>query len=371
MNFSVSLKELVQKLQVAIGVIASNNTMAILDDFLFSIRDGVLYISASDMETLIQTKLEVVCDENGEIAIPARILLDTLKNLPDQPLNFLIDGEHQNLQITSSVGKYHIACNDPSDFPQAPAIPDDKPVQFDASALLDVFSKTAFTIGSDVIRPAMTGLFFDLDFNHSTFVSTDAHRLVKYRLDNTSNEVLTSFILPKKSLSLISKILHEMEELEVRNDGSHAFFTGGEYQIISRLIDARFPDYESVIPGKNELSLVINRRDLLQSLRRIVIYSNQVTRQVKLEITPDSLTITGQDLDFSNEATEQLNCSYNGEPMVVAYNARFLLDMLNVMESEEVILKLASPTIAGLLEPMEQAAGTNVVMLIMPVMHSR
>ncbi len=370
MKFSVSSSDLLKQLQIAGGAIGSNPVLPILEDFLFSVEDNKLTISATDLETSIITQIEVMSDGNGTVAVPAKILLDTLKELPQQPITFNVNAENYGIEITSAYGKYKLAGENGQDFPKIPEADTVDTIKLQAPALSQAISKTLFATSNDELRPAMTGVYFQVDFNKLTFVATDAHKLVKYTFTDVSSEVSTSFIVPKKALNLLKSALPSGDEATLSFNKSNAFFSFGNVQLICRLIDAKYPDYNAVIPVNNPNLLTMGRSDFMNSLKRIAIYANKTTNQVILNINDGSLTVSAQDLDFSNEATEQLTCTYEGEPLTIGFNAKFLIEMLNVLESDEVKMELSSPTKAGILHPAEPIEGEEILMLVMPVMLS-
>jgi len=370
MKFSVSSAELLKHLTITGGAIGSNPVLPILEDFLFSISENKLTISATDLETSISTTIDVMSDANGMVAIPARILLDTLKALPEQPITFTIDDENFGIQITSAYGKYKLAGENGQDFPAIPTEDGTDSISVPAPVLTNAINKTLFATSNDELRPAMTGVYFQVDFDKVTFVATDAHKLVKYTFTEASSEVSTSFIVPKKALNLLKNALPSGGEVKFAFNKANAFFSFDDTDLVCRLIDARYPDYNAVIPVDNPNLLSLPRKDFQNSLKRIAIYANKTTNQVILNITADKLTVSAQDLDFSNEATEVLDCTYEGDPLTIGFNAKFLGEMLGVLESEEIKLELSAPTRAGILLPSENADGEEILMLVMPVMLS-
>ncbi|MEL6922561.1 MAG: DNA polymerase III subunit beta [Bacteroidota bacterium] len=370
MKFSVSSTELLKHLQMANGAIGSNPVLPILEDFLFTIKDNQLTIAATDLETSITTKVEVMSDANGTVAIPARILLDTLKALPQQPITVSINQDNYAIEITSAYGKYRLAGENGDDFPEIPQPDTVDTISLDTSNLAQAISKTLFATSNDELRPAMTGVYFQVDFNKLTFVATDAHKLVKHTFKDITSEVVTSFIVPKKALNLLKGVLPSGERVKLSFNKANAFFSFADVHMVCRLIDARYPDYNAVIPVDNPNLLTVNKTDFQNSLKRIAIYANKTTNQVILNINEGSLTVSAQDLDFSNEATEQLTCTYEGTPLTIGFNARFLIEMLGVLESDEVKMELSTPTRAGILLPVEETEGQEILMLVMPVMLS-
>ncbi len=371
MKFSVSSSDLLKQLQIAGGAIGSNPVMPILEDYLFRVEDRLLTIAATDLETSIITTVELIGSESdGMVAIPAKILVDTLKALPTQPITFTVNDDNFGIEITSSYGKYKLAGEDGADFPSIPQPDEVDSVNLPSATLAQAISKTLFATSNDELRPSMTGVYFQVDFNKLIFVATDAHKLVKYALTDVKSEVITSFIVPKKSLNLLKGALPAGEEVSLSFNKANAFFSYGHTRFVSRLIDARYPDYNAVIPVDNPNLLTVNRTDFQNSLKRIAIYANKTTNQVILNINDGSLTISAQDLDFSNEATEQMTCSYSGDPITIGFNAKFLVEMLGVLESDEVKIELSTPSRAGILVPSDAEDGIEVLMLVMPVMLS-
>ena len=370
MKFDVSSSELLKKLQIASGSINPNPVLPILEDFLFELEDNTLQITATNLETSIICHIEVMANEGGKIAVPAKILLDTLRALPDQPVTFSVDEETNGITLRSSYGEYKLAGDKTDDFPQIPSEDEVNSVVLGNTTIDHAISKTIFATSNDELRLSMTGVYVQVDFNKIIFVATDAHKLVKYSFGNISSEITTSFIVPKKGLNLLKNAIGEEEEITMSFNKKNVFFAFGDTRVICRLIDAKYPDYNAVIPVDNPNRLSLGRRDFQNSLKRIAIYANKTTNQVILSLTNASLTISAQDLDFSNEATEQLSCNYEGEPMTIGFNAKFLIEMLGVLESDDVILELSTPNRAGILLPSEQQEGENLLMLVMPVMMS-
>ena len=368
MKFSVSSSDLQKKLSLANGVVGANTVLPILEDFLFVLRGNDLTITASNLETTIITHAEVSGEEDGEIAITAKILLDTLKALPEQPVTFEVDANIRAITITSAYGKYKLAGDSPDDFPDLPSEQDSQSLSIHSDMIQSALTKTLFATSNDELRMAMQGVFTQIEESEVIFVATDAHKLVKYTFKTENQDQTSAFIIPKKGLMLLKNALNNQGEVTLSYNKSNAFFGIGDTQVIIRLIDAKYPDYNAVIPYDNANKLSINRSDFLQSLRRIAIYANKSTNQVVLNITEGSLTVSAQDLDFSNEATEQLTCEYQGDPMNIGFNAKFLIEMLSVLDTDQVILKLSTPNRAGILVPSEQPEVEELIMLVMPVM---
>ncbi|MCW3086921.1 MAG: dnaN [Sediminibacterium sp.] len=368
MKFIVSSSSLLKHLQQISGVINANTVLPILEDFLFEIQDKKLNVVATDLETVMRVQMDVESKTNGKVCIPAKILLDSLKNIADQPLTFNID-KNFAVEITSDNGKYKVMGENPDNFPKEPAADDTTGFTMSSTALLTAINKTLFAVSSDDLRPAMTGVYFELTKDGVQFVATDAHRLVRYKRTDTKASKTDSFIVPKKPLNLLKNALPDNEdELTISYNSNHLFVNHGSTQMICRLIDARFPDYKVVIPADNPYKLIVNKGDFQNALRRVNVFSNKSTNQVALSITGSELQMAAQDVDFSFEGNERMNCQYDGEDLQIAFNAKFLIEMLNAADTEDVKMELSTSTKAGLIKPTEQAAGEDLLMLVMPLM---
>jgi DNA polymerase-3 subunit beta len=369
MRFIVSTSTLLKQLQAVNGASSSSTVLPILENFLFEIKDNVLTISATDLQTSMTTSLTVESKEEGKIAIPSKILLETLKTLPDQPIAFTIDDSTFAIEISAGDGKYKLSGENGEDFPKIPVVENASSVNVPASVLAEAINKTIFAVSNDELRPAMTGVYCQLTPQHLTFVSTDAHKLVRYRRMDAKADSSASFILPKKALTLLKSSLPSDDvNVSVEYNSTSAFFKFGNINLICRLIDERYPDYEAVIPQNNNNKLTLDRALFLNSLRRVVIFANKTTHQVRLRITGSELNISSEDIDFSNEAHERLGCQYEGDDMEIGFNAKFLIEMLNNLSGEEVTIEMSTPNRAGLLFPQTNDEHEDVLMLVMPVM---
>ncbi|HWB25925.1 MAG TPA: DNA polymerase III subunit beta [Chitinophagaceae bacterium] len=368
MKFIVSSSALLKHLQQINGVINANTVLPILEDFLFDIRDKKLSVVATDLETVMQVEMDVESKDNGKVCIPARILMDALKNTSDQPLAFNIDKSF-GVEITSNNGKYKVMGENPDNFPKEPVADDTNSFTMSSSALVTGINKTLFAVSNDDLRPAMTGVFFELTPQSLQLVATDAHRLVRYKRTDVSCPKNDSFIVPKKPLTLLKNAIPDNDdELTVSYNSNHLFVTHGSTRLICRLIDARFPDYKVVIPADNPYKLVVNKSDFQSALRRVSIFSNKSTNQVALNITGSELQLAAQDVDFSFEGNERMSCQYSGEDLQIAFNAKFLIEMLNAADGDEVKMELSTPTKAGIIRPIDETEGEDLLMLVMPLM---
>jgi DNA polymerase-3 subunit beta len=368
MKFIASSSTLLKQLQHIAGVINANTVLPILEDFLFEIEKNKLTVVATDLETVMRVQLDIEAKDSGRVCIPARILIDSLKNLPDQPLTFNID-KNFGIEITSDNGKYKVMGENPDNFPKEPAADDTTSFTMTAISLVTAINKTLFATSNDDLRPAMTGVYFELDKKSIQFVATDAHRLVRYKRKDVKCPKNDTFIVPRKPLNLLKAAIPANEdELTLSYNSNHFFVKHGTTQMSCRLIDARFPDYKVVIPTDNPYRLTVSKGDFQSALRRVSVFSNKSTNQVALNISGSELQLAAQDIDFSFEGNERMKCQYNGEDLMIAFNAKFLIEMLSASDSDEVNLELSTPTKAGLIKPSDQDENEELLMLVMPLM---
>ncbi|HBF21537.1 MAG TPA: DNA polymerase III subunit beta [Cryomorphaceae bacterium] len=370
MKFIVSSGALLKQLQIVGGVLNNNNTLAILDNFLFDLDGNNLTISASDLETTISASLEVDSEDNGLAAIPARLLLDGLKALPEQPVTFVINGSNNTVEMSSDYGKYSLAFVEGDEFPKLPEMEDISTTVIPAEILATAVNKTLFAAGNDELRPVMSGVFFQFSSDNLTFVATDAHKLVRYRRNDLKSDNTAEFIMPRKPLTILKSTLASVgEEVTIHHNDTNARFEFENIILTCRLIDGKYPNYEAVIPKDNPNRMEIERGVFLSSVKRVAIFSNKTTHQVRLKMAGSELNISAEDLDFSNKAHERLSCNYQGEDMEIGFNSRFLNEMLSNLESDSVSLEMSAPNRAGIILPNDGLEdGEDILMLVMPVM---
>lgn len=369
MKFIVNSSYLLKQLSYINGVITTNPVVPILENFLFEIDKNHLTVTASDLQTSMITEITVESKERGNIAVPARILLDTLKNLPDQPVTFSIDESTYSIELSSDNGRYKLSGENATDFPKVPSVSNDFSASISSDVLSRAINNTIFATSNDELRPAMTGVYVNLGEKNTTFVATDGHRLVRYRRADVKSESGNIIIIPRKALNLLKSTLpSENTDVTIDFNTANAFFKFGTIRMICRLIDERFPDYENVIPTSSTIKMTINRADFLSSLKRISIYANKTTHQVRLKITGSELQVSAEDLDFSNEANERLSCEHEGEDIEIGFNARFMIEMLSNLDTDQIKLSMSAPNKAGVILPVEKDANEDILMLVMPVM---
>ncbi len=372
MKFVVSSTELLSHLQAISRVISNKSTLPILDNFLFDLKENKLVLTASDLEVTMVTSLELDnSDGEGTIALPSRILLETLKKFPEQPLNFDINMESFGVNIITEKGKFSIVGQNGEDFPELPNLDADKSSKLQVEVgLLEVgINKTLFATADDELRPVMNGILIELSPENMTFVASDSHKLVRYRRLDAKTEFSGSFILPKKPASLLKNVLpKESGEVAIEFDDKNAFFTLPNYKLVCRLVEGNYPSYNAVIPQDNPYKVIIDRSEFHNTLGRVSIFSNQASNLVKLKMTAGEMIVSAQDIDFSISAHERLNCQYEGDEMEIGFKSGFLADILDNLNSTDVIFELSDPSRAGILLPFENGENEEELMLLMPMM---
>jgi len=373
MKFVVSSSELLNHLQAISRVISSKNTMPILDNFLFELKEGQLIATASDLETTLITTIALdSMTGEGVIALPAKILTDTLKEFPEQPLTFEIDMATLAVKIISQNGVFSIVGQVGEEYPELPKKEESKiiSIDVDASVFLSGINKTLFATADDELRPVMNGIFIELANSDLTFVASDAHKLVRYKRLDGRSDVESSFILPKKPASLLKNILvKEDNPIRVEFDDKNAFFILSNYKIVCRLVEGNYPSYNSVIPKNNPNKIVVDRAELYNTLKRVSVFSNPASNLIKLELKQNEIIISAQDIDFAISARETLQCEYEGEEFQIGFKSVFLLEILSNLSSSNIVVELSDPTRAGLFLPYDNDnADEDVLMLLMPMM---
>tara|TARA_E500000331_G_scaffold75786_1_gene71031 strand:+ start:2600 stop:3727 length:1128 start_codon:yes stop_codon:yes gene_type:complete len=370
MKFIVSSSLLYKEIQTLGGIINSTNTLPILDNFLFEINNNKLTLSSSDLESTMTSEIEIESTTTDKVAISAKLLTDILKTFSEQPLTFS-KTDNNTIEISASNGKYSLAYLNGDEFPKQIELLDAHETKVKASDLGNAINSTIFASGTDDLRPVMNGVFFQFNSDSLKFVATDAHKLVKFETtEYTANEV-SEFIMPKKPLQILKGILQgENSELVIQHNDSNAKFIFDKSSITCRLIDGKFPNYEAVIPKDNPNVLTIDRQLFLNSVRRVSIFSNKTTNQIRIKIAGTLLNISAEDFDFSNKADENLECQYSGDDIQIGFNSKFLIEMLNNLESDMITLSMSHPNRAGIIRPLNEDGESKetITMLVMPVM---
>lgn len=371
MKFIVSSTALSSHLQAISRVINSKNTLPILDCFLFELRDGTLSVTVSDSETTMTTTVEVnESDADGLFAVVAKTLLDALKEIPEQPLTFDVNLDNYEITVQYQNGKYSLMGQNADEYPQSATLGDNAVrVEMEADVLLAGINRSVFATADDELRPVMNGIYFDITTEDITMVASDGHKLVRCKTLAAKGSERAAFILPKKPAVLLKNLLtKEQNSVVIEFDDRNAVFMLEEYHMVCRLIEGRYPNYNSVIPQNNPHKLIVDRQQLLGALRRVAIFSSQSSSLIKLHMQGNLLVISAQDVDFSTSAEESLMCQYEGTPMSIGFKSTFLIDILNNIAADEVVVELADPSRAGVVLPAEQEENEDLLMLLMPMM---
>lgn len=376
MKFIINSLLFSKQIQSLSGVLTNSNTVPIINCFHFHLDEGMLTIRATDLETTLVSKVEVETgrmDDINDVAVPSKLLLDIIKSMDDVPMTFSVEDTTYGISITSGEGKYRIAGKSPETFPNMPEAKDTTSINLTSSLLVSAIGKTAFAASTDEMRPQMGGIFCDLTTENITFVATDAHKLVRYRRTDVKSDTPVSFILPRKPVSMMKSImatLKEDMEVTLEYNNTNAAFTFGNFYIICRLVDGRYPNYDAAIPKENPNKLTVDRNSFLNTLRRVGLFANQASHQVRLAIQERELVVSAEDLEFSNNAQEKLPCQYEGEPMEIGFNAKFLTEMVSNIETEQILIEMSHPSRAGIIFPItnEENSPEDILMLVMPVM---
>lgn len=371
MKFSVSSSALLSLLATTGKVISNKNQLPILDYFLFELRDGRLKVTASDLETTLIGSIEVDnVEQEGVIAAPARLMLDSLKEFPEMPLTIEVNDSTWEIKICWNSGVSSIPGVSGMSYPALPALAEDKKeIEFDVDTLVAGINKTIFATADDELRPVMNGVFINIQPDATTFVGTDAHKLVRYTAEAQS-EVAASFILPKKPANLLkSVLLKEDDAIKVSFDNKNVIFELTSHTLVCRLIEGNYPNYNAVIPTANPNKVLIDRIELLNGIKRVAVCSNQATNLIRMDVAGNTVNLTAQDLDFSVSAKESLSCSYDGEPITIGFKSTFLVEILANTETPTVQIELADSTRAGVFKPVyDDKQNSDTLMLLMPMM---
>ncbi|ADQ81547.1 DNA polymerase III subunit beta [Riemerella anatipestifer] len=373
MKFIVASSELQKALQVVSGVISSSQSRPILENYLFELDNQNLKITSSDGETTLVTSLEVMSEDQGKIAVPAKTFQELIKTFGEQPLTFTVKESANEmgalLEILDDRDNYEVALDNAEDYPELPEFDASQSVTIPSGVLAEALVNTLFATSNDTLRPVMTGVLFQFGENEANFVSTDSHRLVVYKRKDIKNSEPIEFIMPKKPLSIFKNILaNTEEEVVIEFNENMAKFTFGNHIWICRLIDGKYPNYSAVIPQENPNLLTVNRNLLLSSIRRASILSNKSTNQVRFKLSGNILHLHAEDTEFANKADMQIPCDYKGEDINIGFSSKFLTEMLSVLSSDDVLMRMSQPNRPGILEPIDGLdENEHILMLSMPV----
>lgn len=370
MHFSVSSAELQKAFATVAGAIPGKTSMPILECVLMEREGDMLRLSATDLEISIVQHLPVQFQDASpalRVAVPAKRMLDTLRALPDFPVTFASD-EDFNLSLRTDQGRYKMVGYSGNDFPALTVVADGAKVETEAAVLRRAIDRTRFAVGKDALRPAMMGIYFQIGTTEGRTVATDGHRLVRFSLEGLRCDTPLNFIAPEKALGLVGKVAADASSCTIEVAGGFVSFTFEHAQVLARLIDEMYPNYEAVIPKANDRRLTVNRASLLSAVKRVALYTSSTTRQVRMALQTGGVEIAAEDIERSSEAKEFVVADYDSTPMVIGFNADYLTEVLSNMDSEDLVLEFSTPNRAGVVLPVDQPGGEDLLMLIMPVL---
>ncbi len=365
MKFKVNSKVLEKLLSKIIPAVPTRTPMPILENFLFDVHDGLLTVSATDLEIAIRSSINVAADENIQMVIPAKLLYDIIRSLGDTQINFETES-NSKLKLSTDNGLYNIGFSSPEDFPEIPSVPKDKEITLNGNDIKKAIDQTSFAMSKEDMRPAMTGTLLEFSEDGLRFVATDGHRLVKYVNKTLTSEKEEQYIIPERAVSVLSKQLSD-NDVNIYLSKTNILVHFGDVEFISRLIGEKYPSYNSVIPLENENILKVKTNDILSTVKRMMLFSTSTSKQVKLSINNNDLEISAEDIDHGSNAKEKVFCEYNGDPMDIGFNTSYMNDILLHINKNEVIFKLHSPTKACIIEPLENDENEELMLLLMPV----
>ena len=377
MKFIVNSQQLHKQLQSLSGVLSSSNTMPIIGCFHFHLEENNLTIKTTDLTTTLMARMTVETgrmEGSEEVAVPSKMLLDILKTFDDVPLTFDVDTTNFSIDIVSGQGQYRLAGMDAATYPTMPVAESTSKIEMSGAALVNAINKTVFATSNDEMHQQMSGIYCEMTPDGVTFVATDAHKLVRYRRKDVTSDESTNFILPKKPIIIVKNILAARKEegdVTIEYNNTNLFITFDNFYIVCRLVDGRYPNYEAAIPKDNPNKLILDRQSFLNTLKRVSIFASEATRQVRLSISGDHVEISAEDLELSNNARETIPCQYEGDPMDIGFNAKFLTEMISYLDSEQVLVELSHPSRAGIIFPYgddDTEKKDDILMLVMPVM---
>lgn len=371
MRFTLSSSALSSQLTTLSRVINSKNSIPILDCFLFQVKGDTLVVTASDNENTMTGEVTLdACDGDGEFAVPNRTILDAVKELPEQPLTFEVDTETFAIKVVYQNGLYNFSAQNAEEYPRVQPISDGATtLTISEHELADNIGRTLFATAQEELRPVMNGIYFDLTPDALAVVATDGHKLVRNKIFTIKSDVPASFILPKKPATLLKNVLSKDDnDVNIKFDDRNVeiVFNGG--RLVCRLIEGRYPNYESVIPHDNPNNITIDRRSLLGALRRVLPFASESSQLVRLKVESGKLELTSEDIDFATSARELITCEYAGTPMSIGFKGGSLMEILNNLTSDDIIIQLADPSRAGVIVPAVQPENEDVLMLIMPML---
>lgn len=367
MKFTVASNELQKVLTKISGVVPSKSTLPILENILFSLKKNELRVAATDLEVSISATIDVKGSEDGAITVPAKRLMETIRSLPDVQIVLTADTSANRVKLITENGEYTLMGESSEEFPSVPQFKGEREIGIDMNVLKRMITKTVFAASADELRPSMTGMLFQSNAEEIRCVATDGHRLVRFTTKGLKQvSAGTDIVIPSKALSLLTKSAEE-NRITMTTNATHVQFQSGRTSLTSRLIEEKYPNYESVIPLDNEKTLTVDREPLVAAVRRVGLYSSSTTHQIRFSLKKDEMRVAAEDIDFGGEAKEKLRCRYSADEMEIGFNANYVIDMLTHLDSDEVTFRLSSPVRAAVMSPGTQKEGEDILMLVMPV----
>jgi DNA polymerase III subunit beta len=367
MKFTAPSNDLQKVLGRIIGVVPSKSTLPILENILFDLKKNTLRVSATDLEVSMSATLEVKGTDDGSITVPAKRLMETIRALTDVNIVFSADLSSNKIKMITESGEYTLMGEASEEFPSLPQFKTEGQIAIDGAQLRRIIGRTNFSVSTDELRPAMTGVLFQINQKELCAVATDGHRLVRFRYTGSKDtKTKKDIIIPSKALALVAKTSEEAESV-MTIDVSHVQFSFGNSVLTSRLVEENYPNYESVIPLDNDKTLVVNRELLLGSVRRVALYSSTTTHQIRFSLKKGEMKIAAEDMDFGGEAREKIHCKYDGDDLEIGFNSNYVIDILSHVDAEEVAFKLSTPVRAAIISPASQKENEDILMLVMPV----
>ena len=367
MKFSVQGADFQKILSVISGVIPSKSTLPILENFLFEVEGSNLNITATDLDTSMSISMKIKTTDSGKIVVPAKRLVETVRSLPNMEITFTMDLTSNKIMMKTQNGEYKLTGESSDNYPTVAKFKSTDEMEMSGEAFKRLVGKTAFAVSNDELRPAMMGVYFQIKKNELRAASTDGHRLVRIIHGSFSSAAFErDIVVPAKALSLAARSF-EGNGCTLSLSDSQVKFTLGDVTLTSRLIEEKYPNYESVIPVDNEKKLVVNKNELLSSVKRTAVYASSTTHQVRFSLKKNTVTVSAEDIDFGSEANETLSCDYTSDPMEIGFNAAYILDILSHIDTDEIMMMFSTPTRAGIVKPTTQQKDENILMLVMPV----
>ena len=369
MKFTIDGKLLQQQLSAVNKVINSKNALSILDNFLFELEGNELTITGSDQENTVKAKLEVLdCDGNGRIAVPAKTILEITKEVNNQPVNFELNVQTGEIELSFLNGQFKFMGINADEFPKGDNL-EEEAMSFTmpAAVVLKGIENTVYAVSQESIRPIMTGIYWDIHQDEVVFVASDTHKLVRYITREVAPGFERGFIMPSKPANILKNIIGKEDLVNIKIGEKGACFAFGDFSLTCRFIKGNYPNYNRVIPTDNPYVVTVDRQSMLNAMRRVAIFASKASSLVKIEMSQGMMRLAAQDLDYGTSAEERVMCDYQGNDMTIGFNSAFTLEILNNMGGDSTVIKLSDPARPGIFQPLEQEPNTDLTTIQMPM----